>query len=148
MDQQAFDVAICTGASFIWDDFDGALRALSTAVHKEGKIVIGEPYWLADEIPPEYRQGMNEVHREYELLQRMRKEGYELEYLVRASIDDWDSYEAGNWYGLVRSIEENPHHPDREVVVEHLRQSQDEYLHYGRQYLGWAVYVLGFEHSD
>ena len=78
----------------------------------------------------------------------MRKEGFELEYLVRASINDWYRYEAGNWHGLVRWIEENPHHPDREVVVEHLRQSQDEYLRYGRQYLGWAVYVLGFEHSD
>jgi len=147
-DQHAFDVATCTGASFIWDNFDGALRALSTAVRKEGKIVIGEPYWLSDEIPPEYRQRMKEVHSEYELLQRIRKQGFELEYLVRASIDDWDRYEAGNWHGMVRWIEENPHHPDREVVVEHLRQSQDEYLHYGRQYLGWAVYVLGFERSD
>ena len=148
IDQHASDVAICTGASFIWDDFGGALRVLSTAVHQEGKIVIGEPYWLADEIPPVYRQRNDEVHTEYELLHRMRKEGLELEYLVRASIDDWDSYEAGNWYGLVRWIEENPHHSDREVVVEHLRQSQDEYLRYGRQYLGWAIYVLGFEHSD
>ena len=148
IDQHAFDVVICTGASFIWDDFGGALRTLSTAVHQEGKIVIGEPYWLTDEIPPVYRQRNDEVHTEYELLHRMRKEGLELEYLVRASIDDWDGYEAGNWYGLVRWIEENPHHPDREVVVEHLRQSQDEYLRYGRQYLGWAIYVLGFEQSD
>ena len=148
VDQHAFDVVICTGASFIWDDFGGALRALSSAVHQKGKIVIGEPYWLADEIPPAYRQRKDEVHTEYELLHRMRKEGLELEYLVRASIDDWDRYEAGNWYGLVCWIEENAHHPDREVVVEHLRQSQDEYLRYGRQYLGWAIYVLGFEHSD
>jgi SAM-dependent methyltransferase len=117
------DVAICTGASFIWDNFGDALRGLSSAVHKEGKIVIGEPYWLSDEIPPEYRQRMKEVHREYELLHRMRKEGLELEYLVRASIDDWDRYEAGNWHGMVRWIEENPHHSNREVVVEHLRQS-------------------------
>ena len=144
VDQHAFDVVICTGASFIWDDFSGALRELSSAVHKEGKNVIGEPYWLADEIPPVYRQQMKEVHSEFELLRRMRAEGLELEYLVRASSDDWDRYEAGNWDGLVRWIEENPNHPDREEVVEHLRQSQDEYLQYGRQYLGWAIYVLGF----
>ena len=148
IDPHASDVAICTGASFIWDNFGDALRALSTAVRKEGKIVIGEPYWLSDEIPPEYRQRMNEVYTEYELLHRMRKQGLELEYLVRASIDDWDRYEAGNWHGLVRWIEENPHHPEWDLVVEHLRQSQDEYLHYGRQCLGWAVYVLGFERSD
>ena len=116
-------------------------------MHKEGKIVIGEPYWLSDVVPPVYRQRLNEVHSEYELLQRIRKEGLELEYLMRASHDDWDRYEADNWNGLVRWIEENPSHSDREAVVEHLRQSQEEYLQYGRQYLGWAIYVLGVSHS-
>ena len=148
VEKHVYDVAVCTGATFIWDNFGDALKALSTAVHKEGKIVIGEPYWLSDETPPVYRQRMKEVQSEYELLQRIREEGLELEYLVRASLDDWDRYEADNWNGLVRWIEENPHHPERESVVEHLRQSQEEYLQYGRQYLGWAIYVLGFAYSS
>jgi SAM-dependent methyltransferase len=146
-EKNVYDVAVCTGASFIWDKFGDALIALSTAVHKGGKIVIGEPHWLSDETPPVYRQRMEEVHSEYELLQRIHEEGMELEYLVRASHDDWDRYEADNRNGLVRWIEENPHHLEQDSVVEHLRQSQEEYLQYGRQYLGWAIYVLGFAHS-
>ena len=56
--------------------------------------------------------------------------------------DDWDRYEAGNWHGLVRWLEENPAHPERGTVIEHLHRVQDEYLAYGREYMGWAMYVL------
>jgi hypothetical protein len=42
-----------------------------------------------------------------------------------------------NWW-----IEGNPDHPEREEVVRHLHKSQEEYLSYGRQYLGWAMFVL------
>jgi hypothetical protein len=66
-----------------------------------------------------------------------------LEYVVRASEEDWDRYVAGDWQGLVRWLEENPDGPQRADVIEHLRQSQDEYLRYGREHFGWALYVLG-----
>ena len=105
-DQHKYDVAICTGASFIWENFSGALRSLSTAINRNGKIIIGEPYWLSYQIPTEYRQRRKEVNNEFELLQIIHEDGFELEYLVRASHDDWDRYEAGNWNGLVRWIEE------------------------------------------
>ena len=81
-------------------------------------------------------------HTEYELLQITREEGFDLEYVVRASHDDWDRYETGNWYGLIRWIEENPDHPERQDVIDHLHKAQDEYLRYGREYLGWAMYIL------
>jgi len=62
--------------------------------------------------------------------------------MVRSSPDDWDSYEAGNWHGLVRWLEENPEHPDRPEVLTHLRKIQDDYFEFGRRYFGWAVFIL------
>ena len=58
------------------------------------------------------------------------------------SRDDWDRYESGNWVGLLRWIEENRNHPERQAVIDRLHNSQDEYFRYGRQYFGWAIYVL------
>jgi len=75
-------------------------------------------------------------------LQIAREEGFDFEYVVRASHDDWDHYEADNWRGLVRWIEDNPNHPEKSEVIEHLRKSQNEYTRYGREYFGWAIYVL------
>ena len=158
-----YSVAACVGASFIWRGFRPALqnmkpappqapakiridtirKGLGAGVRPGGRIVIGEPYWRTAGVPPEYSRGEAGVHTEFELLQIIRAEGFDLEYVVRASQDDWDRYEAGNWQGLVRWLEENPDHPDRGEVSAHLRESQDEYLRYAREHLGWALYVLG-----
>jgi SAM-dependent methyltransferase len=140
--EQAFDVATCIGASFIWGGYRPAICAMRRAIHRDGRIGIGEPYWLKDSIPPEYAAQNTSVHSEYELLRITRQEGFDLECVVRASHDDWDRYESDNWHGLVRWIEENPEHPERDEVIQHLHTVQDEYLNYGRQYLGWAMYML------
>ena len=79
---------------------------------------------------------------EKELLEIAHEEGFDIEYVVRSNHDDWDRYEAGNWYALVRWIEENPDHPERQEVIDHLHSSQELYFKYNREYLGWAMYVL------
>ncbi len=141
-EKHAFDAAVCIGASFIWGGYRPTLQAMKQAIHSNGKLVVGEPYWLKEHVPPGYAKGEQGVHTEYQLLHMAREEGFDFEYMVRASHDDWDRYEAGNWNGLVRWIEENPDHPERREVINHLHRIQDEYLRYGREYLGWAMYVL------
>lgn len=138
----AFDAATCIGASFIWGGYRPTIRAMSRAIGRGGRLGIGEPYWLRDRVPPEYAGRETSVHSEYELLQITREEGFDFEYVVRASHDDWDRYEADNWHGLIRWIEENPDNPEHEEVIKHLRKIQDEYLNCGREYMGWAMYVL------
>jgi cyclopropane fatty-acyl-phospholipid synthase-like methyltransferase len=138
----AFDLAACIGASFIWDGYRQALSAMKPAIRPGGKIAIGEPYWTTEAVPPEFAQNQSFIHTEVQLLQIARQENLELEYVVRASQDDWDHYEANNWRGLLRWLEENPNHPERQEVIDHLRESQDEYFHYGRKYFGWAIYLL------
>jgi len=141
-EKQSFDVAVCMGASFIWGGYRPTIRGMKEAIHSRGKLVIGEPYWLKEPVPPEYARTEQAVHTEYELLQITREEGFDVEYVVRASHDDWDRYEADNWYGLIRWIEENPNHPERQEVIENLHKSQDEYIRYAREYFGWAMHVL------
>lgn len=142
--QHSFDAALCIGATFIWGGYRQTIQAMRNAIHSGGKLVIGEVYWLKGNVPEEYLNGPapTDTKYEYELLQITHEEWFDLEYLVRASHDDWDGYEAGKWRGLVQWIEENPNHPERQQVIEHLHKIQDEYLRYEREYLGWAMYVL------
>ena len=105
-------------------------------------MVKSDNYWLRSEVPPEYVRSEKSIHAEYNLLKIIREEGFDLEYVVRANHDDWDRYKSANWYGLARWIEQNPNHPERQEVIDHLRSIQDEYIRYGREYLGWAVYIL------
>ncbi len=139
---QTYSAAICLGASFIWGGFRKTIRSMKHAVVDGGKLAVGEPYWLRDQIPSEYMDAEPDVHFESELLEIAHEEGFDIEYVVRSSHDDWDSYEAGNWYALVRWIEENPDHPERQEVIDHLHSSQELYFKYTREYLGWAIYLL------
>lgn len=140
----AYDVAICLGASFIWGGFGPTLENLKTAVRPGGKLAIGEPYWNKLPAPREYIKRMDDykIFTEHELLELARSQGYDFEYVVRSSPDDWDRYETGNWYGLQKWLEENPRHADRRQVIDWLRKNQEEYLRWGREYLGWAIYLM------
>ena len=142
----SFDVATCIGASFIWDGYESTVKALKKAVKKDGRIGIGEPYWASSNVPPEYAKQLSVILSEYDLLRIARAEGYDVEYIVRANLDEWDRYEAENYHGLVQWIEENPDHPEFEEVVAWLHKTQDDYFKYGREYLGWAMYALAPAH--
>jgi SAM-dependent methyltransferase len=138
----AFDAAVCLGATFIWGGFQQTIQAMRPAIRQGGRLGIGEPYWLREQAPVKYLQQEASFHSEIELLRLARQEGFDYEYVVRASHDDWDRYEADNWHGLIRWIEDNPDHPERAAVIEHLHKSQEDYLTYGREYLGWEMVVL------
>jgi SAM-dependent methyltransferase len=140
--KQGYDVAACIGASFIWGNYRSTIRAMKDAIHPEGKLVIGEPYWIKEPVPSEYKEENKELLNEYQLLEIAREEGFDFEYMVRANHDDWDRYEASNWYSLSQWIEENRDHPEIKDVINWFHKTQDDYLKYGREYLGWAVYIL------
>lgn len=138
----SFNFATCIGATFVWGSFRDAVHAMKAAVIPQGKLMIGEAYWLTDNVPDEFRTRQTEVKTEVELLEGAQEEGFDFEYVLHSSHDDWDRYEAENWYALLRWIEENPQHPERQQVIDHLHESQDEYIRYGRMYYGWAIYIL------
>lgn len=138
----AFDAAACIGATFIWGGFRQAIQTMRLAVRPGGRLVIGEVFWLKSTVPPEFAQEQMDVCTEQQLVHQARQEGYDILYMVLASQDDWNHYEASNWYGLLQWIENNPDHPERRQVIEHLHVSQDEYFRYGREYFGWAIFVL------
>jgi cyclopropane fatty-acyl-phospholipid synthase-like methyltransferase len=139
---QPFDCAACIGSSHIWGGFAPAVHALQEMVHEDGVIVIGDRSWRSDRTPPEFAREWPEVPTEYEILRTVRESGFDLAAVIRASDEDWDRYESGIWQSLLGWLADHPVHPDRDDVVEYLRRLQDEYTGYGREYMGWALYVL------
>ena len=115
---------------------------MRSALRPGGRLAIGEPYWLSAMVPADYKDRNPDVYFESQLLEMISQEGLELEYVLHASTDDWDRYESENWFGLQRWLEENPEDPERDHVRQQLHAWQSDYLRFGRQYLGWGVYLL------
>jgi cyclopropane fatty-acyl-phospholipid synthase-like methyltransferase len=143
LDARGYDIAACIGATFIWKGgFQEALRAMRRAIQAGGPLVVGEVHWMHEDVPRHVALREPSITTESHLLHLVRQERLELIRVLHSSHNDWDHYESENWRGLADWLEENPGHPERGDVLRHLQRSQEEYLTYGREHLGWALYVL------
>jgi hypothetical protein len=111
-----WDVALCLGATFVWDDLDGTLAALVPAVRPGGHVAVGEPFWRT--APPPSIDAMG------------------------SSTDDWDRYESLHWRAVEDWLAEQEHGSLEAVEVrgENERHKR-RYLEVGRDHLGWAILV-------
>ncbi len=141
----SFDAVSCLGASWIWQGHKGTLRALARWARPGGYVLVGEPYWLRDP-EADYLQA-DDLKREdfgthFENVQTGAALGLTPVYTAVSSLDDWDHYEALQWYAAERWLRENPDEPDRAEIVERPTKGRDTYLRWGRDTLGWALYLF------
>jgi SAM-dependent methyltransferase len=142
---EEFDVAMCVGASWIWDGFEGTIRALTALVKPGGLIVSAEPYFKK-EPPPEYLEA-EEFDREtfttlvgnYEIATRL---GLSTVWMRGSSEQDWDRYEMLQTYAFDRFERENPDHADLEEIRTKHVKSRDIYIRWGREHFGFAFWVF------
>ena len=106
---------------------------------------MGEPYWRQDTAET-YLRAMGQERDAYgthaENVEAAQRQGLELAYTLVSSSDDWDRYEGLRWYAAQRWASTHPEDPDVKVVLECVRRNRAAYLRWGRDALGWAVYLF------
>jgi SAM-dependent methyltransferase len=141
----SFDLAICLGASWIWEGHRGTLRALKQMTRPGGLIMAGEPFW-AKEPPRDYLDAMNINYEDFGTHHGNTvtgcDEGLTFLYALVSSPDDWDRYEGLQWYAATEYARSNPGDPDLPELMERVNRSRESYLRWGRDCLGWAVYLF------
>ena len=68
--------------------------------------------------------------------------GLALLYTLVANPGDWDRYEGLQWQAAERYAADHPDDPDVEALLRNTRRSRDAYLRWGRNCLGWAMYLF------
>ena len=59
-----------------------------------------------------------------------------------SALDDWDKYEGLQWYAASDYASKSPDDPDARKILERASNSREVYLRWGRDTLGWAVYLF------
>jgi SAM-dependent methyltransferase len=142
---ESFDVVACIGASWIYGGHKETLSALANMAAAQSWIVVGEPYWRQ---PPaeEYLEAIGQQRSSFGThqgnVEAGQPLGLELAYTLVSSPDDWDRYEGLQWYAAERWARAHPEDPDVEEVLERVRSNKMAYLMWGRETLGWAIYVF------
>ncbi len=142
---EAFDLAACIGASWIFGGHKGTLEALAGMIKPGGQILVGEPYWLK-EPDPQYLSAAgferNTFGTHYENVRTGELLGLNLNYSMVSTHDEWDNYEALQWYASNNYAMSHPDDPDLPELLQRVSASKEEYLRWGRDTVGWAIYMF------
>lgn len=143
---RSFDLACCLGASWVFGGHRGTLAALARATRPGGQVLVGEPFWRT------------EPAAEYLAWEGLARDQFadhagnvalgEAEGLVPllalvSSAQDWDRYETLQWRAAARHASAQPDDPDLPELLDRVARSRHAYLTWGRETLGWAIYLFG-----
>jgi len=138
---EAHDAALCLGASFVFGDLADTVDALAPAVRPGGHVVVGEPYWRRLPLPDDYADRADPWTTLEGTVLVFETSGLPVVTVIASSEDDWDRYETLHWQAVERWLEANPGDPDATEVRARSDHYKRTYLRYGRDYLGWAIFV-------
>jgi hypothetical protein len=138
---EAYDAALCLGASFVYGGLAPTVDALAAAVRPGGHVVVGEPYWRRLPLPDEYEE-RDEPYTTLEgTVQVLEASGLPVVSVIASSEDDWDRYETLHWLAVEEWLAANAEDSDAaEIRARHERWKRI-YLRHGRDYCGWAIFV-------
>ena len=141
----SFAMASCLGASWIYGGHVGTLEALKRMVAPGGWVVTGEPYWLQEPCEEHLRVlGLpKEAFRtHFGNFEAGEELGLDLVHTIVSNVDDWDRYEGLQWAATAEYASSHPEDPDIPELVRRVGEEKSNYLRWGRDTLGWAIYVF------
>ena len=110
-----------------------------------GWVIAGEPYWL-QEPSEEYLTASGVTRDSFGThpgnVEAGELRGLELVHTFVSSKDDWDQYEGLQWYATAEYARSHPDDPDLPELLERVAKAKVVYLRWGRDTLGWAIYVF------
>jgi SAM-dependent methyltransferase len=139
LEAEAWDAALCLGATFVWGTIAEAAAALHPVVRRGGFAAIGEPFWrqwpLPDAIDDDGYVDLETT------VARFEDAGFRTTGLIAASDDDWDHYESLHWRAIEAWLSEHPDDPGTADFQARHERFRSDYFAFKRALLGWAIFV-------
>ncbi|CAM3878889.1 class I SAM-dependent methyltransferase [Vibrio aquimaris] len=144
-----FDACFSLGSTQAFGDgseaIDNALSEMKSLIVANGVILLGEGYWrkepdkeylLATGIDPfELRSNLQNIEAGKQL-------DLECIYVVHSSYQDWDTFESSFWMASERELLLDPDNVELLDKVNTRRNWKDAYLKWGRETMGFALYLF------
>jgi SAM-dependent methyltransferase len=138
---ETYDAALCLGASFVYGDLAETVTTLAPAVRPGGYVVVGEPYWKRLPLPEDYEDRDLQLTTLEGTVHMFEAEGLPVVSVIASSEDDWDRYETLHWQAVEGWLAANAQDLDAPEIRSRSDRYKHTYLRYGRDHLGWAIFV-------
>jgi SAM-dependent methyltransferase len=138
-------LASCIGASWVFGGHARTLDALVGMAEPDGWVIVGEPFWLRE--PSDEYLGALGMPRDafgshVENVEAGQRLGLDLVHTLVSSKDDWDRYEGLQWHATANYARSDRDDADLPELLERVGKQKSAYLKWGRDTLGWAIYVF------
>ena len=144
-DPETFHLSVMLGAGGIAGGMAGICRTLKGWTKSGGYVLVGEGYWRARP-NAEYLALLGGPDSQFldhrGNVQAGIEAGLVPMHAATASPDEWDEYEWKYCRSVERYVREQPDDPDARAMLERSRRWRDAYLRWGRDTLGFAVYLF------
>ncbi|HXG77540.1 MAG TPA: class I SAM-dependent methyltransferase [Gaiellaceae bacterium] len=140
-ERDAYDAALCLGASFVYGGLAPTVEALAPAVRAGGHVAVGEPYWRRLPLPDDYGERGEPYTTLEGTVDAFEATGLPVVAVIAASGDDWDRYETQHWQAVERWLAEHGDDPDAGRIRRTGERWKRTYLRHGRELVGWAILV-------
>jgi len=144
-DPETFHLTVMLGAGGIPGGMAGICRHLKSWTKSGGYVMIGEGFW-GKRPHPHYLAFLGGEQTQYlnhaGNVQAGVDAGLIPMHATTASRDEWDEYEWKYCRSIERYAREQPDDPDVPQMLERIRRWRDAYLRWGRETLGFAVYLF------
>ena len=140
-----FDAALCVGSTEAFGGYRETLGTLAELVRPHGRMLVGERFWRRRP-HPDYLAALG--MEAGELLDHARnvRAGEEAGLVpictAVATEEEWDRYESLRARALEDHARLHPDDPEAEAVWRQARRHAEAYEHWGRDTLGFGLYVF------
>jgi SAM-dependent methyltransferase len=142
---ESFDLSAMLGGGGIAGGIAGICSKLAEWTRRGGHVLVGEGYW-ARPPAPEYLAHLDAKPDEFRDHRGNVQAGIDAGLIPLhafvASPDEWDEYEWKYSRSIERYALEQPADPDVPAMLERIRRWRDGYLRWGRDTLGFGVYLF------
>lgn len=140
-EHESYDAALCLGASFVFGSLADTVEALAPAVRPGGHVAVGEPFWRVLPLPDDYEDRRDPWTTLEGTVVIFETSGLPVVSVIASSDDDWDRYETLHWQAIEHWLAANADDPDASEIRARHERHKRTYLRYGRDYVGWAIFV-------
>jgi SAM-dependent methyltransferase len=141
----AFDAAVCVGSTEAYGTYEDALRGLARAVRPHGRLLVGQTFWRRHP-HPDYLEVLGaRVDDLFDHPKNVRAgEAAALVPICTAvsTQDEWDFYEGRCQRAVQDFVAAHPEDPEAEAMASRSRRWREAYDHWGRDTLGFGLYVF------
>lgn len=144
-DAASFDLVACIGSTHAAGGYQNTLKVAKRLVGANGLLLIGEGYWKR---PPtaEYLAFLRMYSDDHTTHQGNQwkgiDEGFDLLSCSECSLEEWDAYEDQYARNVESFVSANQHDPDAEAMLQRIRPWREAYLRWGRETLGFGLYLF------